>query len=156
MHAFEVWWDILQQRPRNLLLSLLVKDSWKLASIWQLYAKIQWFHFFRTRCIYKFLGLMPVTEFFHVQNLLCVQDLRYPIIGSVTARHSSSAWASARLRACGVVQGMQLRNFRRGRHLYSAWRPSCWASTHILVKTFGVLSKDTYTAYARRPICKYL
>jgi len=23
---------------------------------------------------------MPVTEFFHVQNLLCVQDLRYPIL----------------------------------------------------------------------------
>ena len=29
--------------------------------------------------------------------------------------------ASAKL--CGVIQGMQLRNFRRGRHLYSAGRP---------------------------------
>jgi len=32
---------------------------------------------------------------------------------------------------CGVVQGMELRNFRRGRHIYSAGRPSRWASAHI-------------------------
>jgi len=40
-------------------------------------------------------------------------------------------WPSAKL--CGVVKGMELRNFRRGRHLYSAGRPSRWASAHILV-----------------------
>jgi len=28
---------------------------------------------------------------------------------------------------------MELRNFRRGRHVYSAWQPSRWASAHILV-----------------------
>jgi len=39
--------------------------------------------------------------------------------------------ASAEL--CGVVQGMGLRNIRRGRHLYSAGRPSHWALAHILV-----------------------
>ena len=39
--------------------------------------------------------------------------------------------ASAKL--CGVVQGMELRNFRRGCHVYSVWQPSRWASTHILV-----------------------
>jgi len=39
--------------------------------------------------------------------------------------------ASAKL--CGVVEGMELLNFRRGRHLYSARRPSRWASAHILV-----------------------
>jgi len=33
----------------------------------------------------------------------------------------------------GLVQGMELQNFRRGRHLYSAWRRSRWASAHILV-----------------------
>jgi len=33
----------------------------------------------------------------------------------------------------GVVQGMELRNLRRGHHLYSAGRPSRWASAHILV-----------------------
>jgi len=35
-------------------------------------------------------------------------------------------WALAKL--CGVVQGMELRNFHRGRHLYLAGRPSRWAS----------------------------
>ena len=39
--------------------------------------------------------------------------------------------ASAKL--CGVVLGMELPKFRRGRHLYSAGRPSRWASAHILV-----------------------
>jgi len=34
---------------------------------------------------------------------------------------------------CGIVQGMELRNYCRGRHLYSAGRPSRWASAHILV-----------------------
>jgi len=43
-------------------------------------------------------------------------------------------WASAKL--CGVVQGMELRNFLRGRHLYSAGRPSRWASAHILVNAY--------------------
>jgi len=38
-------------------------------------------------------------------------------------------WAWAKL--CGVVQGMELRNFRRGRHM--AGQPSRWASAHILV-----------------------
>jgi len=40
-------------------------------------------------------------------------------LDSVTARHSSS-WASAKLRA-----------LKRGRHLYSAGRPSRWALAHI-------------------------
>jgi len=39
--------------------------------------------------------------------------------------------ASAKL--CGVVEGMKLCNFRRRHHLYSAGRPSRWASAHILV-----------------------
>jgi len=34
---------------------------------------------------------------------------------------------------CGMVQGMELGNFRRVRHLHSAGRPSRWASAHILV-----------------------
>ena len=39
---------------------------------------------------------------------------------------------------CGVVQGMELGNFGKRRHLYSAGRPSRWASAHILVVTFNV------------------
>jgi len=40
-------------------------------------------------------------------------------------------WLSTKLR--GVVEGMELRNFRRGHHLYSAGQPSRWASANILV-----------------------
>ena len=55
-------------------------------------------------------------------------SLAFSYSGSVTARHYSS-------KLCGVVQGMELWNFRRGRQLCSAsaGRPSRWASAHILV-----------------------
>jgi len=42
---------------------------------------------------------------------------------------SLEQWASAKV--CGVVQGVELRNFRRRRHLYSTERPSRWASAHF-------------------------
>jgi len=45
------------------------------------------------------------------------------------------AWA----KLYGVVQGMELRNFRRRRHLYSAERPSRWASAHIIVLSLFLL-----------------
>ena len=37
------------------------------------------------------------------------------------------------VKLCGMVQGMELQNFCRQRHLYLAGRPSRWASAHILV-----------------------
>jgi len=40
--------------------------------------------------------------------------------------HGTEALVSATV--CGVVEGMQLRNFRRGHHLYSTGQPSRWAS----------------------------
>jgi len=53
-------------------------------------------------------------------------------------------WAWGKL--CGVVLGMKLRNLRRGHHLYSAGRPSRWASAHILVCAgfcfFSTVPKD--------------
>ena len=76
-----------------------------------------------------FGGFCPLTEFWHVQNSLCVQVLRSRILTALL--HGTPAAASAKL--CSVVQGMELRNFRRKRHLYSAGRPSRWASAHILV-----------------------
>jgi len=39
--------------------------------------------------------------------------------------------ASAKI--CGMLQGMELQNFRRGRHLYSTGRLSRWALPHSLV-----------------------
>jgi len=48
-------------------------------------------------------------------------------------RYCSAVQQRASAKLCGVVQGMELRNFRRRRHLYSPGRRSRWASAHILV-----------------------
>jgi len=77
--------------------------------------------------IYIFGGSCPLTEFCQLQNSVCVQVLRSPILAALW--HSSSG----RQPSCGMVQRMELRNFCRGRHLYSAGRPSRWALAHILV-----------------------
>jgi len=64
-------------------------------------------------------------------------SLAFSYIGSVTAyrnRNCTALQPRASAKLCGVVQGMELRNFRRGRHLYSAGRPSRLASAYILVK----------------------
>jgi len=52
--------------------------------------------------------ILPGAEFTLHPSLL------FSYIGSVTAQDSSSG----RQQNCGVVQGMELRNFRRGRHLF--------------------------------------
>ena len=57
------------------------------------------------------------TEFCLVQRSLYVQLLRSPILAALL--HGTSA-AGALVKLCGVVQRMELRNFRRQRHLYSA------------------------------------
>jgi len=58
--------------------------------------------------------------------------------------------ASAKL--CGVIQGMELRNFHIGRHLCLAGRPSRWAPAHILVWCIfsGILwpGQTTLTAWS--------
>ena len=73
--------------------------------------------------IYIFGVSCPMTEFRHVQNSLssksCLLLYWQPL------RHGTPAAGSDKV--YGVVQGMGLRNFRRGRHLYSAGRPSRWA-----------------------------
>jgi len=72
--------------------------------------------------IYTFWGLFPptVTEVCQVQNSLCVQVLSSPILAGLL----HSTWA---------VGDSQTAAFSRRRHLYSAGRPSPWASAHILV-----------------------
>jgi len=67
-------------------------------------------------------GLLPPDEILPGAKFILHPSLAFSYIGIVTARHSSS----------GVLQGMELRNFRRGRNLYWAGRPSGWASAHIL------------------------
>jgi len=70
--------------------------------------------------IYIFGGSCPVTEICHVQNSLCVQVLCSPILAALPYCTALQQWASAKL--CGVVQGMELRNFHRGRHLCIGWQ----------------------------------
>ena len=71
--------------------------------------------------IYTFSGALAPWQNFD----RCIIHFYVQVLRSLQQR------ASAKL--CGVVPGMELQNFRRGRHLYSAGRPSRWASAHIVV-----------------------
>jgi len=73
--------------------------------------------------IYIFEGSCPLTQFCQLQNSLYVQILRSPILAALLDSTPSS----------GVSQTATWYKNRRGRHLYSAGRPSRWASAHILV-----------------------
>ena len=66
---------------------------------------------------YTFSGALAPNGILPLQNSLCVQLLRSPKMAALL--HGTRALASAEVKVCGVVQGMELRNFRRGRHLYS-------------------------------------
>jgi len=79
--------------------------------------------------IYTFVDSCPLTEFCQVQNALCVQVLRFPILAALLHGTPAAGVSQALRRGTKI----ELRNFRRGRHLYSAGRPSRWASAHILV-----------------------
>ena len=73
-----------------------------------------------------FRGFLLLTEFCQVQNSLCFQVLRPPVLAAVL--HST--------RVVGVSQTAAL---SKGRHLYSAGMPSRWALAHILVNFVFVL-----------------
>jgi len=78
------------------------------------------------RYIYIFWGSYPLTQFYPVQNSLCVQVncvLLLVHIHSVT--HGT--------RVVSVSQTLRRPAISRGCHLYSTGRPSRWASAHILV-----------------------
>jgi len=93
--------------------------------------------------IYISRGVAPLTEFCKVQNSLCVRVLRSPsYIDSVTVRHSSNGWASAKL--CGVVsllegghpvrcQAVELYSYYYYCYCYSTVASSdcVWNSLHI-------------------------
>ena len=81
-----------------------------------------------TLCIH-FRGLLLPDGILPRAKFTLRPSLAFSYIGSVTARHSSIGHQLC----CGVVQGMELHNFRRGRHIYSARWPSRWALAHILV-----------------------
>jgi len=73
-----------------------------------------------------FRGLLPRNGILPAEKSTLRPSLAFCYIGTALKQ-----WASAKV--YGVVQWMELWNFRRGRHLYSAGRPSRWTSAHILV-----------------------
>ena len=87
--------------------------------------------------IFIFRGSCPWRKFprckIHFTSTSCV--LLY------CQRNCTAVQQRASAKLCGVVQGMELRNFPRGCHLYSAGRPSRWALAHILVLFTGLTGK---------------
>jgi len=70
--------------------------------------------------LYIFGGSCPVTEFLQVQNLLCVQVLRFSILAALL--HGTRAVSASQTLRRGTRNA--IKNLRRGRHLYSSGRPS--------------------------------
>ena len=79
----------------------------------------------------QFRGPCPLRDFTQCKTHY-VQVLLSPILAALL-RGTAAAGVRQTLRR--GIQGMELRNFRRRRHLYSARRPLGlrWASAHILV-----------------------
>jgi len=82
--------------------------------------------------LYIFGGCCPLTEFCHVQISLCVPSL-------ALLHGTPAAGVSRNLRRS---QKMELQYLRRRHHLYSAGRPSRFASAHILVSTVVLKLED--------------
>jgi len=83
-------------------------------------------------CIYAFWGLLPPNVILPAAKFTLRPSLAFSYIGS--ALHGTRAAAVSQTLWRGTsLQGMELRNFRRGRHLYSVGRPSRWVSAHVLV-----------------------
>jgi len=74
-------------------------------------------------------GLVVCTRYIHFRCKIHFMSKSCVLV--YWQRYCSALQRRALAKLCGVVQGMELRNFRRGRHLYSAGRPSRWALTHI-------------------------
>jgi len=102
------------------------------------------------RLLYILWGSYPLTEFCPVQNSLYIQVLRSPILtallnGTPAAGVSQTLrcgknvlFLTAMLPCCDgeiklYIKGMELLNFDKERHLYSARLLSLWASAHILI-----------------------
>jgi len=74
--------------------------------------------------IYVLGGSCPLTEFCQLQNSLCIQVLHSPILPALL--HSTQAVAVSQTLWHGTCNGIM--ELSHGRHLYSAGRPSRWAT----------------------------
>jgi len=94
-------------------------------------------------------GRLPLAQFYQMQSSLCIQVLRFPILavllhGTRPVGVSQTLWHGTRN---GIIW-----NFCRRSHLYSAGRPSCWASAHILVEN----KNFDWTNYRENVSCTYM
>ena len=94
-----------------------------LHDLWPSPGLVHCIYIFGGSCPHPSDGILPRAKF------TLPPSLAFSYIGSVTARHSAAGVAKLRR---GTRNGI-LWNFCRGRHIYSAWRPSPWTSAHILV-----------------------
>jgi len=114
-NGFRVLSSLLQRRR-------LPEANQTLHDVWPSPGLVQYIYIFGSYC--------HLTEFYQVQNSLCVQVLRSPTLAALL--HNTPA-AGVRKTLRRSIHGMELRNFRRGRHLYLAGRPSRLAWAHIFV-----------------------
>jgi len=106
-------------------------------------------HYIRT-----FRGSCPMAEFCQVQNSLYVQVLLSPILEALL--HGTPAAGVSRTLRRGTRN-----EFSQCRHLYSAGRPSRWASANILVWYFSSFltfrvsrrRREMYSDHARLYVC---
>jgi len=91
-----------------------------------------------------FLGVLPPNEILPAAKFTLRSSLAFSYIGSVITWPLTSCHQPN----CGVVQGMELWNCRRGHHLYSSGWPSCVPSAHILVclSFNGLFSRWTWVS----------
>ena len=90
-----------------------------------------------------FGGSCPLTEFCPVQiHFSDFTSKSWVLI--YWQRYCTALQQLASAKLCDVVQVTELPNFSRRRHLYSAGRPSRWASAHILVV---VENRNTVVVY---------
>jgi len=75
----------------------------------------------------------PLTEFYHIQNSLCVQFLRSPILAALL--HGTAAADVSQTLRRGTRNGIT--ELCRRRHLCSARQPLRWASPTFLVLLFS-------------------
>jgi len=85
----------------------------------------------------NFNGFRVLASSLQRRRLTEVNQTLHDVWPSLALRLCTTLEQRPSAKLCGLVIEMELRNFRRGRHLYLAGRPSRWASAHILVVFWG-------------------
>jgi len=111
------------------VLNSVAKISMMFAKYFEHYTIILGGAFFVETLHTHFLGLLQRNRILPRPKFTLHPTLAFSYTGSVTACHLSSGHRQK------FVASYRVRNFCRGSNLYSARRPSRWASAHILVSS---------------------